>query len=319
MAWSLEQISLMTRAIWRRVSVRSYRGEPVPAETLAEVLRAGEESIPLWPHIPVRFVLAADADAFLREHGGTLLGYGRILGAPHFIVAISEVTAGYMENMGFRMEQMILYATALGLGTCWMGGFYSRQKVGHLVGLAEDEQVVALTPVGWPAAGGPGRLLDKTLKAFVPDRGGRKPLERLVFAGRWDVPAGQYLTQQTVLRTALEAARRAPSWRNTQPWRFIITENMLVVTTSRPAEQIGLPYYRLDAGIAMSHISLVALCAGIEPAWVLEPAELAGLRAGLAIPEHYDLIGSLTLDARWHTPAPAAILIQEPEHATSRH
>jgi len=135
MAWSLEQISFMTRAIWRRVSVRSYRGEPVPAETLAEVLRAGEESIPLWPHIPVRFVLAADADAFLREHGGTLLGYGRILGAPHFIVAISEVTAGYMENMGFRMEQMILYATALGLGTCWMGGFYSRQKVGHLVGL----------------------------------------------------------------------------------------------------------------------------------------------------------------------------------------
>lgn len=319
MSLDRQKISAMARAIWRRVSVRSYRQEAVPAETLAEVLCAGEEAIPLWPHIPVRFVLAADADAFLREHGGTLLGYGRILGAPHFIAAISEMTAGYMENMGFRMEQMILYATALGLGTCWMGGFYSRQKVGHLVGLAEDEQVVALTPVGWPAAGGPGRLLDKTLKAFVPDRGGRKPLERLVFAGRWDAPAEQYLAQQTVLRTALETARRAPSWRNTQPWRFVITEDALVVTASRPAEQIGLPYYRLDAGIAMSHISLVALGADIEPAWKLDPAELAGLRADLAIPANYDILASLPLDARWHMPAPAEILAQELEHAVSRH
>ncbi|MGC8826460.1 MAG: nitroreductase family protein [Anaerolineae bacterium] len=319
MSLDRQKILAMTRAIWRRVSVRSYRQEAVPAETLAEVLRAGEEAVPLWPHIPVRFVLAADADAFLREHGGTLLGYGRILGAPHFIAAISEMTAGYMENMGFRMEQMILYATALGLGTCWMGGFYSRQKVGHLVGLAKGEQVVALTPVGWPAAGGPGRLLDKTLKAFVPDRGGRKPLERLVFAGRWDAPAEQYLAQPTVLRTALEAARWAPSWRNTQPWRFVITEDALVVTTSRPAEQIGLPYYRLDAGIAMSHISLVALCAGIEPAWMLEPAKLAGLRADLAVPANYDILASLPLDARWHTPAPAEILTQEPDHAVARH
>lgn len=318
MTLTSEHISAMTAAVWRRVSVRSYKDEPVPAETLAEVLRAGEMSIPLWPHIPVRFVLVEDADAFLREHGGTLLGYGRILGAPHFIVAISEMTAGYMENMGFRMEQMVLYATALGLGTCWMGGFYSREKVGHLVGLAKGEQVVALTPVGWPAAGGPGRLLDKTLKAFVPDRGGRKPLERLVFAGRWDAPAGQYLAGQTLLRAALEAARWAPSWRNTQPWRFIITDNALVVTASRPAEQIGLPYYRLDAGIAMSHISLVALCAGIQPAWTLEAGELAGLRAGLAIPAQHDILGSLPLEARWHMPAPAEILSREPDHAGSR-
>jgi hypothetical protein len=70
---------------------------------------------------------------------------------------------------------------------------------------------------------------------------------------------------------------------------------------------------------APSFLGLVALCAGIEPAWVLDPAKLAGLRAGLAIPEHFDLIGSLPLDARWHMPAPAAVLIQEPEHATSRH
>ncbi len=313
-----EQLSAMTAAIWRRVSVRSYKDGRVPVETLVEVLRAGEGAIPLWPHIPVRFVLVEDADAFLQEHGGTLLGYGRILGAPHFIVAVSEMTAGYMENMGFRMEQMILYATALGLGTCWMGGFYSRERVGHLVGLAKDEQVVALTPVGWPAAGGPGRLLDKTLKAFVPDRGGRKPLERLVFAGRWDAPAGQLLTQRSVLHATLEAARRAPSWRNTQPWRFIITDDALVVTASRPAEQIGLPYYRLDAGIAMSHISLVAVCAGIQPAWMLDPERQAGLRADLAIPGHYDILGSLRLDERWHMPAPAEIMAREPDHADTR-
>lgn len=315
---TMELISQMTGAIWRRVSVRSYRKEQVPAATLAEVLRIGEHSIPLWTHIPIRFVLVEDAEAFLREHGGTLLGYGRILGAPHFIAAISGISAGYMENMGFRMEQMILYATALGLGTCWMGGFYSREKVGHLVGLAKGEQVVALTPVGFPAAGGPGRLLDKTLKAFVPDRGGRKPLERLVFAERWGMPAAQYLEEMTVLRTALEAARWAPSWRNTQPWRFIVSQDMLVVTASRPAEQIGLPYYRLDAGIAMSHISLVGMCVALEPAWRLDTAELAGLRSALAVPANYDILAGLPLDERWHKPAPDTITAQEPADAVAR-
>jgi nitroreductase len=49
------------------------------------------------------------------------------------------------------MENMILAATALGYGTCWVGAF-DQGQVKEVLGLPDDMTVVALTPVGVPAA-----------------------------------------------------------------------------------------------------------------------------------------------------------------------
>ncbi|MFC1964447.1 nitroreductase family protein [Chloroflexota bacterium] len=51
--------------------------------------------------------------------------------APHFIIATSEERPLFMMNMGFRMEQMILCATQKGLGTCWIGGMFSEERIGR--------------------------------------------------------------------------------------------------------------------------------------------------------------------------------------------
>ncbi len=56
----------------------------------------------------------------------------------------------YAVDVAIAMENMILAATALGYGTCWIGAF-DQERVKSLLEVPEDMRVVALTPVGVPA------------------------------------------------------------------------------------------------------------------------------------------------------------------------
>ena len=42
--------------------------------------------------------------------------------APHFLAFFSEVKDGYAANAGFMMQQMDLFLSANGIGSCWQGG-----------------------------------------------------------------------------------------------------------------------------------------------------------------------------------------------------
>lgn len=285
----------MTETIASRVSVRRYQPEPLPDQLLQAIMESGDSSVPLYPHVGLRFILVEDGPAFVRRHGGTLYNYGRILRAPHYIAAVSETKSGYMVNTGFRMEQLILYATAQGIGSCWLGGGYRRQDVGQMLDVESDEQVVALTPVGYPANNAWGRTVNTIIHLFTPGRGKRRPLERLVFTGQWGNPMGNTLQNRPELRELLEAARLAPSWVNSQPWRFVLRESVVVIVVSQPAGQNELPYYLLDGGIAMSHIYLIAREAGLEANWEVERTALDSLRHEYHIPMDYDILGRMNL------------------------
>ena len=68
------------------------------------------------------------------------------------------------------MSFMMLAATAEGLGTCWIGGF-TQEPLKEALGIPAEYDVVALTPLGYPAE--EGRPRD------------RKPLEELVYKNGW--------------------------------------------------------------------------------------------------------------------------------------
>ena len=288
--------SFIAQVIASRKSIRSYQAAPLSEDALHQIEESGAESIPFFSEIGLRFIVIDDGPAFIQDHGGALRSYGRILGAPHYLAAVSDTCAGYMINTGFRMEQLILRATALGVGTCWLGGAYRRQDVGQMLGIAPDEQMVALTPLGMPADG-MRTIIGRAIKLLTPAQGKRDPLEELAFEGQWGSPVGNKLNDRPALREMLEAARLAPSWVNSQPWRFVLRNDILVVAVSRPAGQNELPYYLLDGGIAMSHIHLVADELGQKPAWITDPMALEPVRTESGIPGAFDVIGALKLPA----------------------
>src|SRR4030042_1411016 len=143
----------------------------------------------------------------------TFLTGGRWLfgSSPHFLIATSEETLLFMMNIGFRMEQVILFATAQGLGTCWIGGLFTEARIGSFLGLDKGERVIALTPLGYPDTSFYGRTIHSIVHLGGPDSRRRKSLEQIVFGSRRGSPRG---AKDDELLEVFECTRLAPSWTN---------------------------------------------------------------------------------------------------------
>ncbi len=63
---------------------------------------------------------------FAPEERKKLGTYGFIKGAQEFVVGAIEKSDYYKENCGYIMEAIILAATDLDLGTCWLGGTFNK-------------------------------------------------------------------------------------------------------------------------------------------------------------------------------------------------
>lgn len=56
----------------------------------------------------------------------------------------------HVVDAAIALENLVLAATALGYGTCWVGAF-TEERVKEVVALPEEARVIALIPVGLPA------------------------------------------------------------------------------------------------------------------------------------------------------------------------
>jgi nitroreductase len=163
----------------RRLSVRSYKPDPVPEDALARILEAGRLAPSAKNLQPWRFIIVTDPKQ--RE----LLvpacrGQQFVAEAPVVICAcaVSEQAwagmGGYWSaeavDVAIALEHIILAATAEGLGTCWVGAFIE-EEVRRVLAIPAGVKPVALTPLGYPA------------RAAKPR--GRKPLAEITCRDRY--------------------------------------------------------------------------------------------------------------------------------------
>jgi nitroreductase len=277
-------------AMRRRFSVRHYISKPVPETTLDAVEKSGQTSIALDKDINVCFHLIREG-RLVAERMTFQTGRRWLFGsAPHFIVATSEEEPHFMLNAGFRMEQVILFATAQGLGTCWIGGLFSEKTLGHLLKLGKNERVIALTPLGYPDTSFYGRTLHSIVHLSGPDTRRRKPLSDIVSDRDFGMPL---ITKDEKLLEILECTRLAPSWTNSQPWRFVVDGDEIIALAEIRATSMrdGKHYYRLDLGIAMSHFYLAARELGWKGKWHITGFDPAQVAREHAVPAGYELLG----------------------------
>ena len=135
-------------AVRKRYSVRTYDVRPVEQAVRAQLLAYGEcLQNPLGPKANFRF-LEKDPAA-----GGEKLGtYGVIKGAGLYLGATIADEKTAPEALGYEFEQMVLYATSLGLGTCWLGGTFNRSAFADAMNVRPGELFPVVSPVGYPAA-----------------------------------------------------------------------------------------------------------------------------------------------------------------------
>lgn len=162
-----------------RYAVRAYRPDPVPDELLAQVLEAGRLAPTAANRQPIGIVVVHTA--------GREADLGRIYGREWFIQAplvlgVCTVPGEAWKRASFDgrsyadvdaaivMDHLVLAATELGLGTCWVAAF-DPDAAREVLALPDGVEPLLFTPLGFPAD-------QPTAKV-------RRPLAALVHRERW--------------------------------------------------------------------------------------------------------------------------------------
>lgn len=147
-------------AIKGRRSVRSYKSDRVPDEVLNRVLEAARWAPSAGNRQPWEFIVVRDPTVkrYLRD---SALGQSFIEEAPVVVVVCANElrSAGIYGDRGRRLyclldaaaavQNMLLAAHALGLGTCWVGAFEDEMVV-KVLNLPFGVRPVAIVPLGYP-------------------------------------------------------------------------------------------------------------------------------------------------------------------------
>ncbi|MCW4049800.1 MAG: nitroreductase family protein [Candidatus Bathyarchaeota archaeon] len=133
----------------KRRSIRKYKPEPVPREHVVKLLEAARIAPSAGHRQPWHFIVVEDKMAIEKLAGGSKWAAE----APVMIVGLGDPVASpswYGNDLGVAFEHMVLAATSLGLGTCWMGQTRRDAEVKEILGIPGELKVIALTPLGWP-------------------------------------------------------------------------------------------------------------------------------------------------------------------------
>lgn len=149
-----------------RHSVRSYQSKPVEPEKVAAILAAGNLAPSAVNNQPTR-VFVASTPEDLKKVASAAPRFekdGSVFGAPLALVVCCNHSLSYTRKYDHKdfgdidativCDHMMMAATELGLGTCWVGHFHPGD-LRDALGLRGRLQPVAILTVGYEAGEGP--------------------------------------------------------------------------------------------------------------------------------------------------------------------
>ncbi len=165
-------------AIKKRRSIRKYKETVVEQEKLNAVLEAARLAPSADNKQPWIFIVVTDPQVKERLRSS----YDRewFIKAPVIIVACAVPKKAWRRmdgeeywkvDVAIALQNLVLTATELGLGTCWIAAF-NEKAAKKALKIPEDVRVVAMTPLGYP---------DEEKGPVT----GRKPLNSIVHYNQW--------------------------------------------------------------------------------------------------------------------------------------
>ena len=141
----------------RRYSVRAYKPDPVEDAKLIEVLEAARLAPTASNRQPFQLIVIPTKGR--EEELSRIYHREWFVQAPLIICAcglpgetrIGEHGRDYLGiDVAIAMDHLILAATNLGLGTCWIGAF-DADAAREILDLPDDFKPLIFTPLGYPA------------------------------------------------------------------------------------------------------------------------------------------------------------------------
>ncbi len=146
--WVLGSESML-KIIYNRRSIRRYERKPIPEDTLRAILEAGRlaptaHNLQPWYFIVVRKpdlkrkLVFSSWNSFIEDASAVIVGCGDA----------REKWA--VVDVAIALQNMVIAAEALGLGSCWIGHFVERE-VKKTLKIPDHLKVVAMITIGYPA------------------------------------------------------------------------------------------------------------------------------------------------------------------------
>lgn len=211
-------------AIFKRKSVRKYEKENLSEEKIKKIKKFLDNVKMLDEDInfEVKIVNSDDVKSLLP------------IKSPYYLQFFSEEKEDYLLNAGFILQQLDLYLTSEGLGSCWFGLAKPKKEI-----IAQSNYEYVITLVF-------GKSSENNKRDSLEDFDRKKLIE---------------IKEGDKYNKILEAARLAPSATNGQPWYFKVEEAKIHLYQAELNFLKKLFYKKMnsiDMGIALSHIWLAA-------------------------------------------------------------
>lgn len=220
-------------AIDLRTSRRTYLETPIAKEAveklskaLSEVNRLGNLSLKLIQDEPTAF-------------GKFSKSYGMFKGVRNYILLIGKMGPDAKERLGYYGEKIVLLATQLGLGTCWVGGTFDR-SIGDLY-TQSNEFFCGVITIG-------NVEKDKSWKERLMARVAHRKTKTIQELMKTEEEAPAWFLE------GMRAVQKAPSAVNAQPVAFTYQKGS--VSAYVTSEKYG--FEKLDLGIAKLHFEIGA-------------------------------------------------------------
>jgi len=214
-------------AINKRKSRRTYVGTPIDLDKLYILNKLAEK---YNSEAGLRITIIEDAS---NAFNNVSKSYGLFKGVRTVIAMIGNKDDEHRkEKLGFYGELLVLEATTLNLGTCWVGGTFDRGS--NFVQLGNDELLECVITVGnVPEV----TFKEKLIHSFAAPKS--KAIEEFY---KSDSPIPEWIYD------GLKAVKKAPSAVNRQPVAFTYIEDEL-----RASVENKQRFELIDLGIAKAH------------------------------------------------------------------
>ena len=282
--------------IENRKSVRAFTDKEVPAAILEQIQDYYTESCrSLDPSLETELVIVGDESKQALEGAA---GYNQFLvGAPQYLVLLSEKGKLDIENAGYMMQDLILKLTDLDLDTCWLT-YTDSNAVKAALGIHSDLEVAALAAFGY------GQKTTKRLRLNILSMSNvdikaqrryfepKKGILDLVFLNKW---GNTHKLEEHIgffddmLWEAFRAVSLSPSYLNRQAYGFVVSGGNVSLVAAPDVYTTELDG-RLSQGIALLHFTAVAEQWSGKITW-----NFSADSADLELPEGYRVIASCSL------------------------
>ena len=222
-------------ALFYRRTVRKFKMEALDAEFINHLKCFVRHLTPYNSDVQVDFLIVDNSKGEIKDNGIFQIR------APYYLLLSSENSKDKLLNAGYLMQQVVLYLTAKGIGTCYQGNFRPTKE---MLSKLKYDYCIAI------AFGNPATRLE------------REPKEAVRLGFESIVCEKESLSDN--VHTILEAARLAPSALNSQPWRFVAYNNRLHVFAKKNIINIVSDLRLLDIGIMLTNLSFAAEECGLK-------------------------------------------------------